>query len=291
MRSPIVWFGGKGLIARHIVPLLPAHQTYVEPFAGGASVFFAKAPSPVEVLNDLDGGLINFYRVIRDPATFEQFHRFVSLTPHSRAEYQSCVERWRDCADPVEKAARWFVMVRQSFAGRLDHGWALSIGCSVRGRANAVNAWLMAIEGLPAVHKRLSHAQIDNLDWLRCLDRYDTPDTLFYVDPPYIASTRLAGGYAHEMTDADHQALINALLSLKGKAILSGYPHRIHEPLEAAGWMRTDRIVVTRAAGRTRATGLQGDGATDERHQRTESLWLSPSAQSNAKQLSLELAI
>lgn len=110
LRSPIVWFGGKGNMVAKLLPLIPPHRIYVEPFGGGASLLFAKKPSPVEVYNDLDSGLVNFFRVLRDPKKFERLHKLVSLTPYSREEYDFCRATWETCDDDVERAYRWYVV-------------------------------------------------------------------------------------------------------------------------------------------------------------------------------------
>lgn len=94
MGSPITWFGGKGMMASKILPYFPEHHTYAEPFGGGASMLFAKPPSPVEVYNDMDSGLVNFFRVLRDPEAFERFHHLAALTPYSREEYCHCRSTW-----------------------------------------------------------------------------------------------------------------------------------------------------------------------------------------------------
>lgn len=101
-----------------LLPLIPPHKIYVEVFGGGASLLFAKEPSPVEVYNDLDSGLVNFFRVLRDPGKFEKFYRKVCFTPYSREEYCFCRDTWGECKDDVERAYRWFVVARMSFSGK-----------------------------------------------------------------------------------------------------------------------------------------------------------------------------
>lgn len=256
-----------------LLPLLCECQTYVEPFGGGASLLFAKPPSPVEVYNDLDEGLVRFYRVLRDPELFERFRCRIELTPYARAEYDWCRDTWQECDDEVERAARWFTVARQSFAGQFGTGWGRVITASNRGMGIACAAWLSAVDRLPAVHERLQRVQIECQDWRTILTRYDTPETLFYVDPPYIPETRSAGGYAHELTDDDHRELVERLLGLEGRAMLSGYPHQIYQPLEDAGWDRREWQTASHAAARTKATGIQGAGSMLEKQPRTEVAW------------------
>jgi len=276
MRGPIPWFGGKGNMTAKLLPLLPQdHHTYVEPFGGGASMLFAKRPSPVEVYNDLDSGLVNFFRVLRDPDRFEEFHRKVSLTPYSREEFYFCRDTWAD--DDIERAYRFFVTARMSFSGDMGGGMSTVITTSSRGMASTCSKWLSIIEQLPQISERLLRVQIEHQDWRVILERYDTERTLFYLDPPYVHSTRKAGKYAHEMTDEDHAELVERLLNIKGMAILSGYASEIYVPLQDAGWMRENWKTACSAAGKTRASGLQGKGSALKKQPRTETVWVSPS--------------
>jgi DNA adenine methylase len=285
LRSPLVWFGGKGILARKIIPFFPPHHTYVEPFCGGASCLFAKAPSPVEVINDLDSEIVNFFRVLRDRRKFERFHRLAALTPYSREEFvryrSDWRARWQECADEVERAYRWYVVARMSFAGEVGRSWGRSVGTSRLGMANAVAQWLSIVDMLPVIADRVRSVQIEHGDWLRVLRSYDAPDTLFYVDPPFVRSTRRGGRYRYEMDDAAHRQLVEALLGIQGKALLSGYRSDLYRPLEQADWRCVDVSCICFAAGRTRFTGLKGAGSvtrSGNRHLRTETLWISPTA-------------
>jgi len=275
MRSPIRWFGGKGHMTTKIIPILVKipHERYVEPFGGGASILLAKKPKPVEVYNDLDHGLYDFFSVLADPELFEQFYRRIAVLPYSRQFYDEYWKEWKEETDKIVRVVKWFLVVRQSFGGIFGNGWGSSI------KEAESNKWLSCIDMLPQVHARLRRIQIENADFRIILDRYDTPKTLFYCDPPYVPGTRKAGGYLHEITDADHQELVTLLLNLKGKVALSGYNHEIYTPLEQAGWERYDFHTVCSAAGRTRGSGLQGKGKVLEKQGRIESLWVKPCAE------------
>jgi len=278
MRSPIIWFGGKGLLVHKIMPFIEhcPHHTYVEPFGGGASLLFAKRPSPVEVYNDIDEGLANFFRVLADPELFPQFERRVQATPYSRAIYNECRDSWREQTDPVLRACQWFVVARQSFSGRFESGWSSAVTFSCGGMVSTCFKWRRSIERLAQVHARLMQVQIEQADWRTILDRYDTPETLFYCDPPYVASTRRSGKYAHELIDVDHGELVKMLLSAKGAVLLSAYESEIYAPLVDSGWSLIRWDVPCYAAGNTRATGLQGDGAREANQRRAECLYVSP---------------
>ncbi len=261
---------------RKLLPLVPKHRIYVEVFGGGASLLLSKEPSLVEVYNDLDAGLVNLFRVIRDPDLFAEFHRRVQLIPYSRGEFNRYRELWwsgQAPADPVENAVAFFVLARQNFGGLFGKSWGMAVSASSRGMASTVSRWLSAIDLLPEVAVRFLRVQIECLDWRRLLPIYDTAETFFYLDPPYLAATRKAGQYAHEMTDSDHEDLVDALLVLKGKALLSGYANPLYTKLEDAGWRRRDFATSCFAAGRTRGSGLRGPGSATAKAPRTETVW------------------
>ena len=279
MRSPIVYFGGKGNFVKKILPLIPAHRIYVEVFGGGASLLFAKDPSPVEVYNDIDSAVVDFFRVLRDKESFKRFYRMVALTPYAREEYYFNLKNWGKPKDKVEKAYRWFVMVRFSFSGLQTHGWSYSFKSSARNMARTVSGWLSAIEGLPDCYYRFMRVQIENLDFRDLIKNYDSEETFMYLDPPYIQETRKRGGYRFEMSEKDHRDLAELLLKSKSKFILSGYRHKIYKPLEEKSWVRIDFKTSCYAVGRTRYTGLIGEGVVNKLKPRIESVWLSPNCQ------------
>lgn len=277
LRSPIPWFGGKNLLSPTLLKLLPDHKIYVEVFGGGASLLLNKVPAQVEVYNDLDSGLVNFFRVLRDPEKFAQLREKAALTPFAREEWREFREWWDRTEDDVERAYRWYVVARMSFSGNFGSSWQHSVTLSRNGMSCAVFKWLASLEALPQIHARIMRVQIEHQDFRTILERYDTPDTLFYMDPPYVPDTRRAGQYDHEMTKEDHEDMVRIMLQLKGKVCLSGYAHPVYQPLESAGWKRLDMETSCFAAGRTRATGIQGKGSCATNQKRVETVWLSPS--------------
>jgi DNA adenine methylase len=284
LRSPIVWFGGKGMMVAKLLPLIPPHRIYVEAFGGGASLLIAREPSEIEVYNDLNSGLVNFFRVLRDVKKFGTFERKANLMPYSREEFDHCKQTWATEQDAIERAFRWFVIARMSFGGIFGSSWSFGLTGSARGMASHVSRWLGAVEKLPEVSARLLRVQIEHknaLDLIRC---YDTPETFFYLDPPYVLSSRKCGGYEHEMSDADHQQLVGLLLDVKGKVLLSGYATPLHEELERAGWQRKDWQVTCHVSGKTRATR----GLSAEAKKRVESVWFNyPLPEEKEKELAL----
>jgi len=270
-----MWFGGKGLMVNQLLPLIPDHRTYVEVFGGGASLLFAKPISRLEVYNDVDSGLVNLFRVLRDPETFSELHRLVSLTLYSREEYNDCLSKVNE-GSRVERAYRFYMVARMSFGGMFGTGFGFSVSATSNSMACAVSAYLTAIEGLPQIHKRLMRVQVECQDFRKILNNYDTNNTFFYLDPPYVKSTRKGNGYKCELGDGDHKDLVELLLEIKGKALLSCYWSPIYSPLLAKGWVRRDYNTCCYAAGRTKANGLQGAGAATKLQPRVETVLLSP---------------
>ncbi|MGC9030097.1 MAG: DNA adenine methylase [Desulfomonilaceae bacterium] len=278
MRSPIVWFGGKGQMVKKLLALLPRHHIYVEAFGGGASLLFAKEPSRVEVYNDLDSGLVNFFRVLRDPQKFARFYHLAVLTPWSREEYDYCRKTWQDVEDEVERAYRWFVVARMSFSGNFGRSWSACVTHSHNGMASTTSKWLSILREMPMIHERIMRVQIEHQDFRQLIPHYDTENTLFYLDPPYVPETRKDGGYSCEMSLVDHAEMVDVLLGIKGMAILSGYAHPVYNKLEQNGWQRIDYSTSCHAVGRTRQTGVIGPGSAAKKSPRVESVWLNPAA-------------
>lgn len=269
MRSPIFWFGGKFNMLKYLLPLIPKHKIYVEVFGGGAQLLFAKKPYGLEVYNDINHDLVNFFKVLADEKLFEKFYRFVSVLPHSRELFYEYRETYRQEKEIWKRAGKWFVAVRQSFAGTITGGWTHSISiASIRRNMSASSStWLSSIEGLPEIQARLQRVQIDNRDFRELIPIYDSEDTFFYLDPPYVLNTRTAGEvYEYEMSEDGHKELVEILLNIKGQAILSGYDSEIYKPLENAGWNRKE-FNVRISSQNTRKTNGKQDV-------RTEILWI-----------------
>ena len=275
LKSPLKWYGGKTKLVKKLLPLIPQHKTYVEVFAGSAALFFAKQVSPLEVINDLHSGLVNLYRVLRDPQMFQKFEHLVNLTPYSREEFSFCKQTWRNCPDEVEKAYRWFVVIRQSF-GAVGRSFGVSVTQGRNGMSSGVSGYLAAIQRLPEIHQRLRGVQVENNDFRTLIPKYDRRGTFFYLDPPYVLSTRKGKVYDYEMSNQDHEELVEVLLGIKGKAFLSGYANPIYTRLEREGWKRHDFKANCAIAARTVHTGFMGKGSATESQARIESVWVSP---------------
>jgi len=254
---------------------------YVEPYCGAASIFWhLDPPRKVEVLNDLYGEIINLFRVLQDRESFEELAHRLTWTPYSLAEFRKALLINFDNSDPVTAAWATFVRQNQGFAGKskTEGHWSKAITCSSRGMAGTANKWRGRLFLLDTWHDRLSRVQLDSRDALDVIKYWDTENTVFYLDPPYVAATRSIGShnnvYNHETDDAHHEKLIDLLLGLKGQAVLSGYDSPLYARLVDAGWERAEFKTGCYAAGRTRGSKLQGKGNVLKHAGRTEVLWV-----------------
>ena len=236
------WYGGKYVHLGFILPNLPTDaEHFCDVYGGSAAVLVNRQPAPVETYNDLDSDLVNFFAVLRDEP--ERLVRQIGLTPFSREELVKAYEAEPDLP-PLERARRFYIRARQTRTGLAQTSsegrWAHCVLTSRAGMAGAVSRWLGAVEGLPEIAQRLQRVQIENAPALEVIRRYDTPGTLFYLDPPYVHASRGdAAAYGHEMTDADHCDLAALLRRIKGRAVLSGYRTALYDDL-FAGWRRVD---------------------------------------------------
>lgn len=274
IRAPFPWFGGKGnpKIKSAVLTALPPHEHYVEPFGGGASILIAKEPCKVEVYNDVNRGVVNFFRIIASGEYFGAFMARVRELPWSRELYEEFLRTWPAIHDPVEQAVRWYFVAQQSFGGMFGSSWGTGV------TTTPVWKWISSFDNLPKVHDRIRKVQIECCDWRDCLKRFSGPGWLAYCDPPYVAGTRKAGGYEHELKNSDHAELIETLMRYDGAVVLSGYDSPVYAPLAAAGWDLLTVEVCCSAAGRTRTSGLLGEGNVKAKQRRTECLWRNPEA-------------
>lgn len=257
--APFAWYGGKARLAGRIAELLPRHDTYVEVCGGAAAVLFAKSPAMLEVYNDVDGGLVTFFRVLRDRP--DELARALRLTPYSRAEFAAAVATWESIEDDLERARRWYLRTRAAFAGSgATTGWGFETTGSQRGGTRS-SAFVASVDGLEAFAERLRRVQIDDLSWPACLARYDRPGVAFYIDPPYHPATRgrVRGSYRHDLTAADHDDLVERVAELAGSVLVSGYAHPSYDGLERAGFERIELAHVSTASRLQAGRGARGE--------------------------------
>lgn len=258
-RPILRYHGGKWELGPWIISHFPAHRVYTEVYGGGGSVLLRKARSSAEIYNDLDGEVVNLFQVTRDRG--EDLQRALELTPYARAEFDLSYE---PTEDPLERARRVVVRSYMGFGGNLGRptasgkpqrtGFRMTAHTSGR---NCAGVWANFPEALTAIIARLRGVVIERREATEVILRNDTPESLHYVDPPYVAETRDKGSdYRHEMTHEDHRRLADVLNAVKGAVVLSGYPSSLYEQL-FAGWRQVERPA-------------QADGA----RARTEVLWL-----------------
>jgi len=236
--NPIKYHGGKFYLAQEIVKLFPKKYThYVEPYAGGLSVLLAANPEGVsEVANDTNGFLMNFWTVIQGEASLQSLKRLCEATPVSSSEWGKSVEDFKTrtkgiVSYSVAEAWRFFILCRQSMAGRMKSFTPVSRTRTRRGMNEQVSAWLTGIEGLPEVHARMKRVLLLCDKALNVIKSQDGKKTLFYLDPTYLPNTRTAKDVygEHEMSYEDHEELLEALCKIKGKFILSGYRSALYD--------------------------------------------------------------
>jgi DNA adenine methylase len=259
-----------------LLPWFPRHRTYIEPFGGGASLLLAKPRGVEEVYNDLDERLVNLFQVIKDPTLFDEFFTQAALTPFSRAERIQARLSPDVPSDAVSRALSTFILSRQSFGGLIDKtAWGLVTGTSVGGMAQSTHQWLSAIQRLRQVHRRIKYVDVRHGSW-EALSDLDGSETLWYLDPPYVPETRRDGVYANEMSLEDHAHMLKTIDRYNGMVLLSGYPNELYSLLEKT-WIRFDFEMKCFVVAKTKATGLQGEGALKDQ-KRTECLWINPAA-------------
>lgn len=257
-RRPVLrWHGGKWLLAPWIISHFPPHLVYIEPFGGAASVLVRKLRAYAEIYNDLDGDVVTLFRVLRSQRAGELVDN-LRLTPFAWAEF--CLA-YEEAIDEVERARRLVIRSFMGF-GSNGHNRQHKTGFrsnSKRSGTTPSHDWLSYPDGLQLIIDRLAGVVIENRDALAVMSQHDGPETLHYVDPPYLPETRDKGhDYNHELTFAEHRQLLDFLRCLRGAVVLSGYQSEIYDTA-LADWHRVERTALA-------------DGA----RKRTEVLWINP---------------
>jgi DNA adenine methylase len=262
-RPVLRWHGGKWKLAPWIIGHFPAHRVYTEAFGGAASVLIRKPRCYGEVYNDLDGEVVNLFRVLQDPTSAARLRELLYLTPFARDEFELV---YQPTEDSIERARRLVIVCFMGF-GSNGHNNGQRTGFrsnSNRSGTTPAHDWSNYPDALPAVIERLRGVVIESKDALKVIEQHDGPETLHYVDPPYVHSTRSGRhqhDYRHEMSDEDHRRLAGALRAGKGMVVLSGYPCDLYDRELFHDWMRIEKPSFA-------------DGARP----RTEVLWINAAA-------------
>lgn len=229
LKSPVNRMGGKFYLTDWLSQHIPRHVCLVEPFCGAGHLLFSKAPSQVEVLNDIDGHLINFFRVLQHPRKRRYLIRLLDGMLYSRKLWQDLRHQWKHGDipdDPIEQACQWFYLNRTCFSGDQKRGgFAIP---STTGR-NPAQSFRAAIASFEDIADRLKNVTIECLNYADCIKRYDSPETLFYIDPPYYGSEHYydKGNFAYD----DHRTLADLLHEVKGKVMITHYQNDLYDEL------------------------------------------------------------
>ena len=244
MKAILKYPGAKWRVSDWILSHFPEHKVYLEPYFGSGAVFFKKEPSYIETINDINGDIVNLFRVCREFP--EELARGINMTPFARDEFRFCYER---SDDPIEQARRTIVRYHQSFGtcNSSKNSWK---NVQTYGGPRCATMWNDLPEVIVSCCERLKNAQIENTDALTLIGRYDDPKTLIYCDPPYLQGIRKRNMYAYEMTDEDHLVLLHTLKASRSMVVLSGYDNEIYNT-ELQGW-RTDVKPTTAQMGKHR---------------------------------------
>lgn len=245
-KAPIAWYGGKAYYAKWIISHFPEHRVFIEPFGGAANILLRKRRSEVEIYNDLDENVVNFFRVLRDKKKMQELVRLAELTPYSRKEFEDLIHM-----NPPKSDIKWawwfYCRCRQAFGGvgmgtLRKKSWAMSTRTR-RYMAEPVSKYLSTIESLPDIAERFQCVVIEKLPAAEIIKKYDGDDVLIYADPPYVPETRFkekAETYNNEMTAAEHEELLKQLIKCRGKVILSGYESDLYKKM-LKKWHRASR--------------------------------------------------
>jgi DNA adenine methylase len=260
------YHGGKFRLAQWVIGHFPRHKVYVEPFGGAAGVLLQKEPSYAEVYNDIDGDVVNFFRVLQVPEQCARLVELLALTPYARSEFDRA---WEPTECAIERARRLLIRSQMGFgsAGATKGRTGFRIDTQRR-YGTAQGIWARYPETMAALAQRFSGVLIENRPATRVMVDHDAVDTLHYVDPPYVHSTRSrprSSGkyYRYEMDDAQHLELMACLNALEGQVVVSGYRCELYDE-HLRDWERFDT--------RSRISANRGAGV------RVESLWLNPAA-------------
>lgn len=274
----IRYHGGKFRLAPWVMEFFPDHRIYVEPFGGAAGVMIQKLRAYSEVYNDLDGDLVNFFRVVQNAVLRNRLIEQLVMTPYAREEFEIA---WQPAEDSLERARRLIIRAQMGFgsAGATKGTTGFRIDTK-REYETAQHVWAQYPSNMAALGLRMAGVMIENRPAIDVILAHDTPDTLFYVDPPYVHDTRCRvsmgsdRGYRHEMTNDDHVALLDALNTVQGMVVLSGYPHPLYDDA-LDGWER-----------REKAARISGGRGTAKR---TECIWINQRCARSRKSVQLRM--
>lgn len=236
MHSILNYPGAKWGLAEEIVSLMPRHRSYLEPFFGSGAVLFNKPPSAIETVNDIDGDIVNFFRVLREQT--DELIKAVSLTPYARDVF--CDAHENRGVTEFDRAYRFAIRSRMGHGFKTYQKTGFKIDRYARERSYCVDVWNRMPSMLVEAAGRLKYVQIENRPALELIKKFNFENVLIYADPPYLLDTRGGKQYRFEMSEQDHMDLLGSLCDHKGPVILSGYPSEMYDR-ELRGWNKIQR--------------------------------------------------
>ena len=269
------YYGGKSYIANWIISHFPKHHAFVDVFGGAANIILNKKLSPIEVYNDVNSQIVNFFKVLREDS--KAFIDYLKHIPYSREDYYKYREKLKnDELSDFENAAWFWSIARMSFSGMIDKSWGYVVNSN-----NPAKQKYNTMQKLELVAKRLMYVIIDNLPFKSIFKNYDSKNTLFYCDPPYYSPLRTTNNvYKNEMTQEDHMQLLEIINECEGKVIISGYENELYCN-SLKNW-KVDRLqVVKHSKGMTKNTKEKVKPRVDE------IIWIKPNCEENKDQLTL----
>lgn len=225
--SPLRYLGGKAKLASWLLDKFPPHEIYIEPFCGSAAVLLSKSPAPVEIINDLNGDVVNFFRILRHPRLAKRLADMVALTPYAETEHKKALDTFK--LPPLEKARLFLFRTHANFSPDLTH---TAFKCTTDPGHLYPREWHSVPARLAPTAQRLKNVTVLLRDFAEILPKYDKPGAFFYLDPPYLPDTRVQGGYKHELSEPRHRELCRLLASMQhAKWALSGYENDLYNTL------------------------------------------------------------
>ena len=257
IRSPLHYPGCKDSSLDHILSYLPYMNTFCDVFAGSGSMTLGRRSSPLEVFNDRDSGITSFFRCFLNRDTTDQLIEHIKLIPHGRELFYYVRDNWAKQNDDVIRAAMFYSMIQQSFGGKGAH-----FGRVIKGKSDIWRKVHAGLDLFPMIHERFKKIQIENLDWRIMLKDFDSYETVFYLDPPYLGLQP----YRHTMTKADHVLMCETIFNLKGFVALSGYDD--NDVYDRFPWDAKHSFTIKDNMARV------DDSSKSVREQRQEHLWI-----------------
>ena len=239
VKCPFPYLGGKQKSLKHILPAMPVRKVWVEVFGGTGVVSWNRQLSHLNVINDRYSAITQFYKCLRDPNLLREMVDWLKLAPKSREEWEACAAGWKEAETEVTRAAMWYYMMESSVIGK-GTSWGR------RTNARSIPTLPGRFENFYSIHDKIKKFQIENLDWRKCLEDYDSPDTVFYLDPPYYMTDQ--GAYKHRMSPEEHKELLERVFDLEGFVALSGFHSDLYDKqpwTEIHEWEIHDKTVVT----------------------------------------------